>query len=105
MQARHERVPEEAEGFWLNSPSRGPRCHDILALPPLPLLRPPLRHAEASTGFFTPPNSAWREIDGRWLCPLCYWWVYYWQGISSTAHSQQGSLDPAMLSAGDGARR
>jgi hypothetical protein len=29
-----------------------------------------LRHAEASTGLFTPPNSAWRQIDGRWLCPL-----------------------------------
>src|SRR5262249_49945040 len=58
-----------------------------------------LRRAEASAGIITPPNSAWREIDGRWLCPLCYWWVYYWQGaqgISSTAHSQQGSPDPVL---------
>ena len=47
-------------------------------------------------------ESAWREVDGRWLCPLCYWRVCYWQAISSTAHSQQGSPDPAMLSAGKG---
>ena len=36
-------------------------------------------------------KSAWREADGRWLCPLCYWRVCYWQAISTAkpAHSQQ----------------
>ena len=29
--------------------------------------------------------SAWREIDGRWLCPFCYWRICYWQAISLTA--------------------
>ena len=36
-------------------------------------------------------KSAWREVDGRWLCPFCYWRVCYWQAISTAkpAHSQQ----------------
>ena len=36
-------------------------------------------------------KSSWREVDGRWLCPLCYWRVCYWQAISTAkpAHSQQ----------------
>ena len=36
-------------------------------------------------------KSSWREVDGRWLCPFCYWRVCYWQAISTAkpAHSQQ----------------
>src|SRR5262245_51927061 len=46
-------------------------------------------------------KSAWREADGRWLCPLCYWRVCYWQAISTakSAHSQQradSSLRPGV---------
>jgi hypothetical protein len=31
-------------------------------------------------------KSAWREVDGRWLCPLCYWQAIY---TANPAHSQQ----------------
>src|SRR5262249_58532223 len=29
-------------------------------------------------------KSAWRKVDGRWLCPLCYWRGCYWPGLFST---------------------
>src|SRR5262245_38291812 len=47
-------------------------------------------------------KSAWRKVDGRWLCPLCYWRVCYWQAISTakSAHSPQradSSLRPGWV--------
>ena len=40
--------------------------------------------------------SAWREVNGRWLCPFCYWQVCYWQAISTAkpAHSQRRADSP-----------
>jgi hypothetical protein len=50
-------------------------------------------------------KSAWREAEGQWLCPLCYWRLCYWQAISTAkpAHSQQRTNSSLRFGASSGA--